>query len=433
MMRAIDPNDLNDPNAFNDLLDPSIDQLIARSIGQLARPAVMPESIEQLTEVMAACAAQRQPIAPFGSGSKLAWGDVPKGSVLPVGLGRLDRLVMHDEADLVATVEAGMKLRDLQAALAPSGQWLPIDPAFAETATLGGIVATADTGSLRQRYGGIRDLLLGLSIVRWDGQIAKAGGRVVKNVAGYDLMKLFTGSFGTLGLLATLTVRTYPIPEQCQTLLLWGDRPALAQAAQGLRNSTLTPIALDWIWGNPALPERAMSLALRFGSVAPSVAEQVRRSIALAEQLGLQSRVLSEPEEADFWQASRAASTAPTADRPITLKFGALPTAAPALLDRLASGPVSQGQIHASSGLGWASFGAIEGDWLRTSRWIRQLRAACEAEQGFLTLLQVPPELTHQFKQSDRWGDRGSALALMGKIKQQFDPHQLLNLGRFVV
>jgi glycolate oxidase FAD binding subunit len=215
--------------------------------------------------------------------------------------------------------------------------------------------------------------------------------------------------------------------------LLWGDRPALAQAAQGLRNSTLTPIALDWVWGNPALPEAAVGLVLRFGSVAPSVAEQMRRSIALANDLGLQSMVLSEPDEADFWQSTRAASTQPTSDRPITLKFGALPTAAPALLDRLASGPISQGQIHASSGLGWASLGAIEGDWLRTSRWIRQLRTACEAEQGFLTLLQVPAELTHQFKQSDRWGDRGSGLALMGKIKQQFDPHQLLNPGRFLV
>jgi glycolate oxidase FAD binding subunit len=396
------------------------------------RPVALPDSIDQLAQVVAACADRRQPIAPFGSGSKLSWGHPPKGPVLPVGLGRLDRLVMHDAADLVVTVEAGMKLRDLQTALEPSGQWLPIDPAFAEEATLGGIVATADAGSLRQRYGGIRDLLLGISIVRWDGQIAKAGGRVVKNVAGYDLMKLFTGSFGTLGLLATLTFRAYPIPEQIQTVLMWGDRPLLAQAAQGLRSSTLTPIALDWVEGAgfPAIPAGQTGLAVRFGSVAPSVAEQVRRTIALAEQLGLRSTVLADRADQDFWQTGRSHSTATTPDRPLTVKFGALPTAAADLLDRLADFPDRVIQLHASSGLGCASLGAIEGNWLKTSPRLRALRATCEAHQGFLTLLNAPAELTHQL---DRWGYRGPALPLMGKIKQQFDPHQLLNPGRFVV
>ncbi|HEY9883407.1 MAG TPA: FAD-binding oxidoreductase, partial [Thermosynechococcaceae cyanobacterium] len=163
----------------------------------------------------------RQPLLPCGAGSKLAWGGLVGGlkdkektlPLLVVSTERLNQLIDHAIGDLTVTVEAGMRFADVQATLATAGQYLPIDPAYPDHATIGGIIATADTGSLRQRYNGVRDLLLGVSIVRADGQVAKAGGRVVKNVAGYDLMKLFTGSYGTLGIITQATLRVYPLPE----------------------------------------------------------------------------------------------------------------------------------------------------------------------------------------------------------------------------
>ncbi len=120
-------------------------------------------------------------------------------------------------------MQAGLKLADLQAFLAPSGQFLPLDPSYADNATIGGIIATADAGTWRQRYGGVRDLILGFSFIRHDGEIAKAGGRVVKNVAGYDMMKLFTGSYGTLGIIDQITLRLYPETANSETLIITGN------------------------------------------------------------------------------------------------------------------------------------------------------------------------------------------------------------------
>ena len=145
-----------------------------------------------------------------GNGSKLSWGGLVKEAQLVISTQRLNRIIDHAIGDLTVTVEAGMTISQLQQALSPSNQFLPLNPCYPQSATIGGIVATADTGSWRQGYGGVRDLLLGLSFVRADGVIAKAGGRVVKNVAGYDLMKLFCGSFGTLGIISQVTMRLYP-------------------------------------------------------------------------------------------------------------------------------------------------------------------------------------------------------------------------------
>ncbi|MEY2859424.1 MAG: hypothetical protein RLZZ74_3737, partial [Cyanobacteriota bacterium] len=182
---------------------------------------IFPQTIEALAKIVKQAAQQKWRILICGNASKINWGKITQDIQLVVSTQKYDRLIEHAVGDLTVTVEAGMKLADLQSKLRSHQQFLPLDSAYGD-ATLGGIVATADAGSWRQRYGGVRDLLLGLSFVRADGEIAKAGGRVVKNVAGYDLMKLFTGAYGSLGIITQLTFRLYPWITTSQTMLLTG-------------------------------------------------------------------------------------------------------------------------------------------------------------------------------------------------------------------
>ena len=220
---------------------------IEQAIAKTSTPIYLlfPQTINALAKIVKQASQQQWRILICGNGSKLNWGGLSKDIQLVISLQKCEGLIEHAVGDLTVTVEAGMKLSDLQALLRSQNQFLPIDSSYPEAATLGGIVATADTGSWRQRYGGVRDLLLGVSFVRADGKIAKAGGRVVKNVAGYDLMKLFTGAYGTLGIITQLTFKTFPLPSNSQTLLLTGKAEQIAQATQTIRNSGLTPTAID--------------------------------------------------------------------------------------------------------------------------------------------------------------------------------------------
>jgi glycolate oxidase FAD binding subunit len=203
-------------------LDHVFRQQILRSLlpGSTPSHVIYPATVEQLSSVIAFAHKHTHRILLCGAGSKLAWGNPSEHVQLVISTQRLNRLIEHAEGDLTVTVEAGMRFSDLQATLAKSGQFLAIDPAYANTATIGGIVATGNTGSLRQRYNSVRDMCIGISFVRSDGELVKAGGRVVKNVAGYDLMKLLTGSYGTLGAIAQLTFRLYPLAAASASAVL---------------------------------------------------------------------------------------------------------------------------------------------------------------------------------------------------------------------
>jgi glycolate dehydrogenase FAD-binding subunit len=177
----------------------------------------------------------------------------------------LDRVVEHNAGDMTAVVEAGVRLAHLREVLATEGQMLALDPPDPGGATLGGAVATADSGPLRTRYGGARDLVLGVTVVLGDGTVAKAGGKVIKNVAGYDLAKLFTGSRGTLGAIVRLALRLHPIPPHTATAVLESADPdALAAAASTLSHAALEQQSLDVRWQG----ESGMVLC-RFGGASP--------------------------------------------------------------------------------------------------------------------------------------------------------------------
>ncbi|MEG4807698.1 FAD-binding oxidoreductase [Microcoleus sp. F8-D3] len=405
---------------------------------------VYPNTQEELAAVIAWARNNRWGVLPAGSGSKLDWGGLVQldpanppvqgglseppfargaGGIAAVSTARLNRLVEHAVGDLTVTAEAGMKFADLQQILAAAGQFLPIDPAYPQEATLGGIIATADTGSLRHRYRGVRDLLLGITFVRSDGKIAVAGGRVVKNVAGYDLMKLFTGAYGTLGIISQVTFRVYPLPESSGTVVLTGETNALSQTAQILLSSALTPSAIDLL--SPELVAKlglgkATGLIVRFQSIAESVKQQSARLLEVCEKLGLQGTNCCENDEHQLWQRLPETMWDSGTKSAIICKIGIRPSEAVRAINEL---PVQDALMHAGSGLGVLRFETA------TAQTLLQVRRGCEAKGGFLTVLAAPADIKQQL---DVWGYTGSAIDLMRRIKQQFDPENIFSPHRFI-
>ena len=289
-------------------------------------------------------------------------------------------------------------------------------------------LATADSGSWRQRYGGVRDLILGLSFVRADGELAKAGGRVVKNVAGYDLMKLFTGSYGTLGIITQVTFRLYPLPEASATLAVTGNPDAIALAAQTLRQSGLTPTAAELI--SPAAVKglalgEGMGLIVRFQSISESVGEQMQQIAEIAEKLSLKASYYQEAAETSIWQQLADSTRHPASEAAVTAKIGVMPDGASRFLVQLDAllGDKGWGRINLSSGLGWLHLSQLP-----AVSYLEKLRLLCQEGRGFLTILASPPTVKQEV---EPWGYTSNALDMMRKIKEKFDPQALLSPGRF--
>ena len=405
-------------------VDPSWQAKISGAIASFSPQCLLhPHTPEALAKIMKIAHEHRWRVLPCGSGSKLNWGGLVKKADLVVSSDRLNRLIEHAVGDLTVTVEAGVKLSDLQQTLQQADQFLPLDPAYPD-ATIGGIIATADAGSWRQRYGGVRDLVLGLSFVGADGQTAKAGGRVVKNVAGYDLMKLLTGSYGTLGIITQATFRVYPLPPASATVLLVGENDAIATAAQTLRNSGLTPTAADLLSASVVQQlelGQGMGLIVRFQSIPESVTQQAAQLEIVAQQLGLQIEMAAD--EIQLWERLQKIGRSLTSASAITCKIGVVPTAAVPMLTQAELISRGLGIVHANSGLGklyWDTQEATE---------VVKMRSLCQEQGGFLTVLESPASLKQQI---DPWGYTGNALEMMRKLKQQFDPDQILSPGRFV-
>lgn len=403
---------------------------VLRAIASNSRPdcVVYPTTPEQLAEVVA-CAHQNQwRLLPCGHGSKLDWGAAVTGADLVISTHNLHQVVEHAEGDLTITVQAGAPFAAVQEQLLKTRQFLAIDPAYPQQATLGGIVATRDTGALRQRFGGIRDMLIGISFVRHDGQIVKAGGRVVKNVAGYDLMKLMSGSFGTLGIITQLTFRTFPQQEASQTVVLTGTAETIQAITATLLRSSLTPIAMDIL--SPGLLDKApanhLGLALQFQSIAAGVAEQVERLRTIAASLPLQLEGLTHEAESQFWQTLNSTLLAAKDPTKAIAKIGLLPAQAVECLQSLQAtlAPGSwQARIHAGSGIGTLQLNTEQNGIGQ----LQALRSRCQAASGYLNLLEAPADWKQTF---DPWGIAEPTKMLMSRLRAQFDPQGQFSPGR---
>lgn len=357
-----------------------------------------------------------------GGGTKLAWGRVPAALDLLLVTSRLNRVVAHRHGDLTATVQAGATLREFNQELTKEGQWFPIDTPFDE-ATIGGIVATNDSGPLRSRYGTPRDLLIGITLAMTDGRLVKSGGHVVKNVAGYDLGKLMSGSFGSLAAIVDVTVKLSPIPAASRTLeVRYEAAKPLAEDVARLSASQLEPAAFDLQVRLGPGREASRLLLVRFAT-SPESAEL--QSVAAQALLAGDSRLLSDFAEATVWAEQ---VNEPWDPGGATLRLSWLPAALPqvlALVDeihRVSAGSVA---LHARATTG-AGFLRLDADDAGVERAVVLLRSRVATVSNVL-VLRASPALKVRV---DPWGEPASAAAAARALKQAFDPAGILNAGR---
>lgn len=381
--------------------------------GLTPRTVYAPASLQEAGEVLASLSRAQQACVFVGGGTQLGLGAPPRRLDAVVRTERLARIVEYAPSDQVVTVEAGVTLGTLQAALAKERQRLSLDAPWPERATLGGILATNSFGPLRARYGAVRDLILGVTLVRSDGVLAKGGGKVVKNVAGFDLPKLACGSLGTLGLIAQATLRVHPLPERSEARLARGlGAEAVPGLVDAVRAAQLEPAAL---LATRAAPGR-WDVALRFEGFAAGLAQQLAR-------LGELTAV--EPCTDAPFEAHRAAREGAG----LRLKLAALPTQLPqveaALAGLLPLLPGAQLAWYPTLGLGFLSAPAPAAS---VAAALAAARSAMQALRGTLTLETAPDAVRGQL---EAWSAPPS-LALQQAVKARFDPEGLLAPGRFV-
>jgi glycolate dehydrogenase FAD-binding subunit len=380
-------------------------------------------SVDAIAATLVRASRDRQRVTIEGAGTKRGWGSLAPSAEVAVSTVDMNAVVDHRYGDLTATVQAGASLAAVNRELARHGQWIPLDPPSAARATIGGIVATNDSGPRRHRFGAPRDLIIGIDVIRVDGTIAHAGGIVVKNVAGYDLARLMTGSFGTLAVIASATFKLYPIPPASRTVVIdFGSATALADrvgaTVAALSATQLTPTAVE-------IESHPMRLLVRFESIAPAAEQQAIEAGRLAEALGGTTSIVSGADETALWDAHGERVWASSG---AVLKVTFLPTDL---------GPtIAWVTDTLSDNVDWNIVGRaavgvmllrINADVARQSRTVAGLRARLPIGRGSVVIVRGSDELKRAV---DVWGPAGDTLALMRAVKQQFDPQGLLNVGR---
>jgi len=400
--------------------------------GVAARFVARPRSVSEASQVLAAAAADGLAVAFAGGGSKLGLGNPPERVDLEVQTIGLGQVLEHAAGDLVVRAQAGVPLADLQAALAPAGQWLALDPPEPR-ATVGGVVAANASGPRRLRYGTVRDLIIGITVVLADGTVAHAGGKVVKNVAGYDLAKLFCGSLGTLGMVAEAIFRLHPLPAATAVVTVQVESPTEAgRAVQRLRRSALEPSAAELVVGELGWPGR---LRVVFEGIQPGVEAQAAAAVELLGQVG--QAAVAGPGQTEA--ALNQLGALPFEKAEFALKATFPPAELAGVLGDLVGGPLHFGgpvSAHAATGVLWMASGLREGDLPADSpafptvvRAITEARERLAARGGGLVVVKASPELKRAV---DVWGPATDAIGLMRRVKERFDPDRRMSPGRFV-
>jgi len=383
------------------------------------RLVVEPPTADALAATLAWAAGEGLRVLPRGGGTKPGWGPPRAGVDLVLSTARLDALLAHRHGDLTATVQAGAPLARVNAELARHGQWIALDPPFAERATIGGIVATNDSGPRRQRHGAPRDLLIGIAMARADGVLAKAGGIVVKNVAGYDLGKLLAGSFGTLAVITEATFKLAPLPPASRTVVAGpAGLDPLGALAMALAGGQLVPTAIEL-----ALPPG--ELLVRFESAEAGAVGQAEAAADLARAQAGDARIVSGEEEAALWAAHAAR---PWAGPGAVVRLSLLPSELAdqvGWLQKTCSAESVGPEIVGRAGIGLLLV-RLDGPPEAQARVVTGLRARLPAGRGSAVVRRGSPELRALL---DPWGPLGDGLALMRSVKARFDPAGILAPG----
>lgn len=386
--------------------------------GVVPRQVVEPESAEALAATLASASRERLQTVIRGGGTKLGWGRPPAAVDLAVSTARLNRLIAHRHGDLTATVQAGITLRELNRTLRAQRQWLPVESAF-DAATAGGIVATNDAGPSRHRNGTPRDLVIGITLALTDGRLIKAGGTVVKNVAGYDLGKLVSGSHGTLAGIADVTFKLVPMPHASATLdASYTDPEALARDAAALASSQLEPAAFDLRavrdGGRPSF-----SLLVRFASSPAATDAQVA---AARDLLSGAARLAQGDDETELWRRQIQDVWDGTG---AVVRMSWLPADLPRVLSLVSSLDRNGGRLLFTARAMGVGLLRLDGAAPAHIDAVARLRGS--ADVGHVVILRGSRELRTTV---DVWGPPRPSDAAVRALKRMFDPQGILNGDR---
>jgi glycolate oxidase FAD binding subunit len=357
--------------------------------------AEKPATAEELAKRLHEIAEEGLAVFPVGGGRAAEMGDPPAREGIELRTTALDRVLEHSQADMVVSVEAGITLEALQAELGKSGQFLPVDPFNSPGHTIGGLLAAGWTGPLRLRYGSPRDFLIGIRVALPDGRLVSAGGRVVKNVSGYDLMKLHYGALGTLGVIVAASFKVFPKPLQDVTV-----------------ESTRESLNEAWV-----AAERALNMPMP-----PAAVELFPNGRVLARFLGSPDATRRMVSDLGWKQVDAAAWDVHSRSAPARWARIAMP---PHQLRPIVDNLGADQQWWASPGTGIANWSVAGG-----SEEVRSVRSAAVAAGGSVVLLAGPSEFRHD---AGAWGTPPATLHLMRRLRSAFDPNQVINPGRFVV
>ena len=403
------------------------------TIDGIAPRAVTLASTEaEVAAALRAAADAGEVVVPWGAGSRQDLGN-PLGEVgLVLSLEQMNQVVEYVPTDMTITVEAGMRFADLQALTARNCQTVLLDPPRAAGATIGGIVATAAFGPRRTAYGAVRDLLLGTRIALPDGRVIKAGGKVVKNVAGYDISKLMAGSLGTLGIITEISLRLRPLPADCRTLLYGFAEPGQAmETAEKILASELLPASV--VVATPGAARRlgapgAWMLALALEESAENNAYQVDRLAQMVRGQTEGATLTGDPDRS-FWDA--LTNYGDRFGAAFRMRVGTVISALGGQLD----GCSAAGKADGLDAIAYVQSGTVvlygfqsDGDIAAMEGTVKARFAATAGEGGSAVLESGPTALRRRF---DVWGPPRPEWQLAARIKQTFDPKRILNRGRF--
>jgi glycolate oxidase FAD binding subunit len=391
----------------------AIDGVVPGVIAEPSTPAALAKTLAWATEA-------GRSVVVRGGGTKLGWGASPEGVDLVLSTAGIHGVLEHRHGDLTATVEAGAVLDDINEELNRQRQWLPLDPPWRNRATIGGIIAANDSGSRRHRHGAPRDLIIGMTFARADGMMAKSGGIVVKNVAGYDLSRLLTGSFGCLGVILTATFKLAPLADASRTVsVAFPSSSRFGAFTADLLAHAATPTALELITP-PA------TMLIRFESVETVAIEQAEQAATLARGHGGKTSILTNEEERAAWRAHDAR---PFDGQGTIVKLTILPgelTSTLAWLDHESRSRQVDHEVTGRAGLGVLYLG-LTGAVSGQASLITALRERLPVGCGSAMIQRADPELKRLV---DVWGPVGDGLKIMQEVKRRFDPTGTLNPGR---
>ena len=378
-----------------------------------------PTSVEMLAAMLEWSNREGMSLVIRGGGTKLPWAAAARPFDGILSTARLNADIEHHAGDLTAAIGCGVPLSKANDALRRHGQWLPLDPPFDAT-TIGGLVAANDSGPRRHRYGTPRDLIIGVEIALADGRRAKGGGRVVKNVAGYDLPRLMCGSFGTLGVIVNATFKLAPVAESSQTVIVEpADRTRLAALVAAFAMSPLTPSTLE-------LEFPGRRLLIRFETVPESVKQQVAAALSVCREHGSAASVIEGAEEDALWNAHQRSASAASGT---VVRIGVLPAEcgyALAAVDALTRDGQIGIAVHGRAALGVLRVHLTGTVDARVAA-ITHLRTRLEERRGHVVIETAEPQVRAAI---DSWGRKPAGLAIMRALKQCFDPRGTCNAGR---